>query len=139
MMAFKEMLAQVITWLQQDQRVSYGALKRQFALDDAALADLQEALLYTYPHVQDDAGRGTRKPAPPRQSTQARCPPRTPPGRAGKNFREEAQASSSLELVRGPHTGPPWKRQAPATGDAPEQATDNLNVTSSAIEALQRG
>jgi class 3 adenylate cyclase/predicted ATPase len=58
MMAFKEMLAQVIAWLQQDQRVSYGALKRQFALDDAALADLQEAILYTCPHVQDDAGRG---------------------------------------------------------------------------------
>jgi class 3 adenylate cyclase/predicted ATPase len=57
-MAFKEMLAQVIAWLQQDQRVSYGALKRQFALDEAALADLQEAILYTYPHVQDDAGRG---------------------------------------------------------------------------------
>src|SRR5919106_827889 len=58
MMTFKEVLAQVITWLQQDQRVSYGALKRQFALDDAALADLQEAILYTYPHVRDDAGRG---------------------------------------------------------------------------------
>ena len=58
MMTFKEVLAQVIAWLQQDHRVSYGALKRQFALDDAALVDLQEAILYTYPHVQDDAGRG---------------------------------------------------------------------------------
>jgi hypothetical protein len=47
MMTFKEVLAQVVTWLQQEQRVSYGALKRQFALDDAALADLQEAILYT--------------------------------------------------------------------------------------------
>ena len=37
-MTFKEMLAQVIAWLQQDKRVSYGTLQRQFALDDAALA-----------------------------------------------------------------------------------------------------
>jgi class 3 adenylate cyclase/predicted ATPase len=57
-MTFKEVLAQVVAWLQQDQRVSYGALKRQFALDDAALADLQEAILYAYPQVRDDAGRG---------------------------------------------------------------------------------
>jgi hypothetical protein len=57
-MTFKEALAQVITWLQQDQRVSYRALKRQFALDDAALEDLQEALLYMYPQVRNDAGRG---------------------------------------------------------------------------------
>ena len=53
-MTFKEVLAQVIAWLQQDKRVSYGALKRQFALDDAALADLHEAILYTYPQVRPD-------------------------------------------------------------------------------------
>ena len=57
-MTFKEMLAQVVAWLQQDKRVSYRALKRQFALDDAALADLQDAILYTYPQVSNDAGRG---------------------------------------------------------------------------------
>src|SRR2546427_5084124 len=39
-MTFKEVLAQVIDWLQQDKRVSYRALKRQFAIDDAFLADL---------------------------------------------------------------------------------------------------
>src|SRR5262245_10546717 len=39
-MTFKEVLAQVIDWLQQDKRVSYRALKRQFATDDAFLADL---------------------------------------------------------------------------------------------------
>ena len=41
-----------------DKRVSYGALKRQFALDDVALEDLQDAILYTYPQVSHDAGRG---------------------------------------------------------------------------------
>src|SRR4029450_1293377 len=57
-MTFKEVLVQVVAWLQQDKRVSYRALKRQFALEDAALADLQDAILYTYPQVSHDAGRG---------------------------------------------------------------------------------
>jgi len=57
-MTFREVLAQVVAWLQQDKRVSYGALKRQFALDDAALADLQDAILYAYPQVGHDADRG---------------------------------------------------------------------------------
>ena len=37
---FKEVLAHVIDWLQQEQRISYRALKRQFALDDDYLDDL---------------------------------------------------------------------------------------------------
>src|SRR5438094_680091 len=57
-MTFREVLAQVVAWLQQDKRVSYGALKRQFALDDAALADLQDAILYAYPQVGHEADRG---------------------------------------------------------------------------------
>ena len=44
-MTFKEVLAQVLEWLQHDQRVSYRALKRQFALDDAYLENLQYALI----------------------------------------------------------------------------------------------
>jgi class 3 adenylate cyclase/tetratricopeptide (TPR) repeat protein len=43
-MTFKEVLAQVIDWLQQDKRVSYRALKRQFALDDTFLDDLKYEL-----------------------------------------------------------------------------------------------
>src|SRR5262245_47584492 len=42
---FKEVLAQVIDWLQQDQRLSYRALKRQFALDDDYLDDLKVELI----------------------------------------------------------------------------------------------
>jgi hypothetical protein len=41
---FKEVLAQVIDWLQQDKRLSYRALKRQFALDDDYLDDLKVEL-----------------------------------------------------------------------------------------------
>jgi class 3 adenylate cyclase/tetratricopeptide (TPR) repeat protein len=44
-MTFKEVLAHVIDWLQQDQRISYRALKRQFALDDDYLEDLKAELI----------------------------------------------------------------------------------------------
>ena len=44
-MTFKEVLDQVITWLQQDQRISYRAVKRQFALEDDYLEDLKVELI----------------------------------------------------------------------------------------------
>ncbi len=56
-MTFKEVLAQVIDWLQQDKRISYRALKRQFDVDDDYLEDLKEAMLYAYPQVVDN-GQG---------------------------------------------------------------------------------
>jgi hypothetical protein len=42
---FKEVIDQAMTWLQKDQRISYRALKRQFALDDDALDDLKVELI----------------------------------------------------------------------------------------------
>jgi TOMM system kinase/cyclase fusion protein len=57
-MTFEEILDQAIAMLQRRGRLTYGALKRQFQLDDAALDDLKEQLLYAYPQVVDDAGRG---------------------------------------------------------------------------------
>jgi class 3 adenylate cyclase/predicted ATPase len=72
MMTFKEVLAQAVAWLQQDKRVSYRALQRQFVLDDTALADLQDAILYTYPQVSRDADRGLIwAPAAPAVTTEA--------------------------------------------------------------------
>jgi class 3 adenylate cyclase/tetratricopeptide (TPR) repeat protein len=57
-MTFEEMLDQALAMLQRRGRVTYGMLTRQFQLNEEALADLKEALLYTYPEVRDDAGRG---------------------------------------------------------------------------------
>jgi class 3 adenylate cyclase/tetratricopeptide (TPR) repeat protein len=57
-MTFEEVLDQAIAMLQRRGRLTYGVLKRQFQLDDAALDDLKDALLYAHPEVQDDAGRG---------------------------------------------------------------------------------
>ena len=57
-MTFEETLQQTIDILQNRGRVSYRALKRQFDLDDAYLEDLKEEILYTYPQVTEEAGRG---------------------------------------------------------------------------------
>src|SRR5262245_47619388 len=57
-MTFEEILDQAIAMLQRRGRLTYGTLKRQFQLDDAALEDVKTELLYANPEVRDDAGRG---------------------------------------------------------------------------------
>ena len=59
-MTFEEILDQALAMLQRRGRVTYRTLQRQFNLDDAALADLKEALLYAHSHVADDPGHGLR-------------------------------------------------------------------------------
>ena len=53
---FKEVLAQVIAWLQPNGRVSYRALKRQFDLDDDCLDDLKVALIKAKKLARDEDG-----------------------------------------------------------------------------------
>jgi class 3 adenylate cyclase/tetratricopeptide (TPR) repeat protein len=55
---FVAVLDQVIALLRQRGRMTYRTLQRQFQLDDDALHDLTEELLYAHPEVRDDAGRG---------------------------------------------------------------------------------
>jgi len=57
-MTFEELLDQAIAMLQRRGRITYRALQRQFALDEDALTDLKDELLYAHPEVHDDAGRG---------------------------------------------------------------------------------
>ena len=57
-MTFEEILDQALAMLQRRGRVTYRTLQRQFDLDDVALEDLKEALLYAHPHVADDPGHG---------------------------------------------------------------------------------
>jgi predicted ATPase/class 3 adenylate cyclase len=54
---FKEVLAQVIDWLQQDKRLSYRALQRQFALDNDYLDDLKAELIEVRRLAVDEDGR----------------------------------------------------------------------------------
>src|SRR6266853_1430918 len=56
-MTFDEVLAQVIEILQRQGRVSYGALKRRFNLDDAYLDDLKTELIEAQRLAVDEDGR----------------------------------------------------------------------------------
>src|SRR5262245_49918682 len=57
-MTFEEILDQVLAMLQRRGRVSYRAMMRQFALDEAYLEDLKEAILFAHPQLIDEEGRG---------------------------------------------------------------------------------
>ena len=98
-MTFREVLSQVIEWLQQDKRVSYRAMKRQFHLDDEYLADLKDELIEVQRVAVDHDGTMLvwtgGVPTPPAdfplpqpplqpvtqadQPTQAESPPLAPP------------------------------------------------------------
>ena len=76
-MTFDDILAQIIDLLQRQGRVSYGALKRRFDLDDDYLNDLKDELLFAHP-VVDEENRGLvwtgdqeTSPPPPVPSTSA--------------------------------------------------------------------
>ena len=56
-MTFDEILEQAIGMLQRRGRVSYGALKRQFALDDEYLADLKVELIEVLEVAADKDGK----------------------------------------------------------------------------------
>src|SRR5438128_6987283 len=99
-MDFYTVLDQVLVLLRQRGRVSYRALKRQFQLDDEALADLTAELLYAHHPVVEEEGSGlvwlgdvrtapegpapVLQPATPRAvrdtpGTRSPSPPTTPP------------------------------------------------------------
>jgi hypothetical protein len=69
-MTFEEILDQALDMRRRRGRVTYGALKRQFALDDAYVADLKDAMLYADSRVSDDAGWGLRWTGEPRSTAQ---------------------------------------------------------------------
>src|SRR5499427_7206311 len=77
-MDFYAILDQAVDLLRQRQRVTYRALQRQFQLDDAALQDLKDELLYAHPQVRDDAGRGLVWTGAPHPAPPAAAPEGTP-------------------------------------------------------------
>jgi class 3 adenylate cyclase len=56
-MTFDEILGQVIDLLQRQGRISYGALKRRFALDDDYLQDLKDELIAAQRLAVDEDGK----------------------------------------------------------------------------------
>src|SRR4029450_3233471 len=89
-MTFEEILDQALAMLQRRRCLTYGTLKRQFQLDDAALEDLKDELIYGQRLAVDEDDRGlvlrgeTLAPAPacggdplsPHPSTPAQPAPR---------------------------------------------------------------
>ena len=56
-MEFADILEQTIALLQHQGRISYGALKRRFGLDDAYLDDLKIELIEAQQLARDESGR----------------------------------------------------------------------------------
>src|SRR2546422_10303303 len=76
-MTFEEILDQAIAMLQRRGRLTYGTLKRQFQLDDAALDDLKNELIKGQRLAIDEDGvvlvwTGDASNAPPTSSPPAR-------------------------------------------------------------------
>ena len=63
-MEFYDVLDQVLELLRTRGRVSYRALKRQYGLDDALIADLKDEILYSQDQVAEDGDRGLVDLAP---------------------------------------------------------------------------
>jgi class 3 adenylate cyclase/tetratricopeptide (TPR) repeat protein len=57
-MTFEEILDQALDMLRRRGRVTYRTLQRQFQLDEDALSDLKDELLFAHAQVHDEAGRG---------------------------------------------------------------------------------
>lgn len=51
-------LDQIVELLRSRKRVTYRLLQRQFNLDETTFAELRDELLFAYPQVHDEAGRG---------------------------------------------------------------------------------
>src|SRR5262249_42896295 len=86
---FDDLLAQVLTLLQQQGRISYGALKRRFGLDEAYLDDLKAELIDALRLAVDEDGgvlvwTGTADAPPVLPSASSLSPARqdvpSPPG-----------------------------------------------------------
>ena len=56
-MTFDEILAQITDLLKQQGRVSYGALKRRYDLDDAYLEDLKDEIIHAQRLAVDEDNR----------------------------------------------------------------------------------
>ena len=56
-MTFDDLLAQVQTLLQREQRLSYRAMQRRFALEEADLEALKDELIYAKRLAVDEENR----------------------------------------------------------------------------------
>jgi hypothetical protein len=103
-MTFDEILGQAIEMLQRRGRVSYGALKRQFGLDDEYLADLKSELIEVLAVAVDQDGKmlvwnGAGRPAAPSMHTSPASPP--PASYTPSHLAERIRAEQAAMEARG--------------------------------------
>ena len=80
-MTFDDILAHVLEALQQEQRISYRALRRRFELSDDDLEDIKDELIYAKKLAMDEDNRvlvWTGSTAPTAQPTPAPSHPEPP-------------------------------------------------------------
>ena len=95
-MTFEEILDQAIAMLQRRGRMTYRTLQRQFALDDEALTDLKDELLYAHPEIRDDAGCGLVWTGDPSIAPPATSPPASTQDRAPLSYTPSYPAEKIL-------------------------------------------
>ena len=116
-MTFDEILDQVLEMLQRRSRVSYRALKRQFDLDDAYLADLKAEIIDVHQLAVDQDGTmlvwiGGSAMAPSLDQTQrsvsSTLPPPRPPLAPGtsQTIAPQDQPDDQLAPVAPPVAAP---------------------------------
>jgi class 3 adenylate cyclase len=105
-MTFEEILDQAIAMLQRRGRLTYGALKRQFQLDDAYLDDVKAELIEGQRMAVDEDGRvlvwtGAEVSAPPPPTPSASSQDRPPRAYTPQYLAEKVlHARSALEGER---------------------------------------
>jgi class 3 adenylate cyclase/tetratricopeptide (TPR) repeat protein len=87
-MDFYEVLDQVVELLRSRKRITYRMLGRQFDLDDTALGDLKEELLFAYSQIKDEEGRGLIW-AGETEDAPSSVSPRTPEAASAPNSTQE--------------------------------------------------
>jgi class 3 adenylate cyclase len=85
-MTFEEILDQAIAMLQRRGRLTYGTLKRQFQLDDAALEDLKNELIKGQRLAVDEDGEVLVWAGETRNSAPASAVPPAPPAGAPRAY-----------------------------------------------------
>ena len=111
-MNFEEILDHAIAMLQRRGRVTYRTLKRQFQLDDDALEDLKEELIYGQRLAADEDGRvlvwmggastsPALNPSPPPHEEESPAAPHTrwPPYQLNRALPRQNAASSPCCFV----------------------------------------
>jgi hypothetical protein len=99
-MTFEEILDQAMAMLQRRGRLTYGTLKRQFQLDDAALDDLTNELIEGQRLAVDERGNvlvwiGAAGSASPATSRPASTPGRAPQASTPPDLAEKILPSKS--------------------------------------------